>query len=130
MAYLLTKCKSMQGGAPNAMIDVLAGLGSSGKRPGNIRAELVRYVKKLVPTMDPLYHDIPLLITKGPSKGPQLISAGFVLPHQVMHFEWLHFRDSFFLPSEGPRTACANIGLNSELMTLVEIRSQRSAELI
>ena len=103
LATLACKDIQLQGGRPNAMLEVLAGLGTCGQYPSNVRTELVRYVKKLVPTMEPSAHTIPLLITKGPRKGVQQILAGLVKPHELMRFYYTNFKQVFERCIRGPQ---------------------------
>ena len=60
-------------GRPLEPLIALAKHSNYGKSPEHVRQGIVNHVKALVTTPVPLRADLPLVISKGPSVGPQLI---------------------------------------------------------
>jgi hypothetical protein len=85
--------KAYQDGLSHHEIKAGAALGSEGRHPGNIRAELLRLVGRSAPDRPVVAKaDIPVRIRRGTSFGLKITQQAFMLPHQMINTVYTNFQ--------------------------------------
>ena len=91
-------------GLTSPFIEKLASFGKWGKFEGNVHQELMRYVKKLTPLMEPEVFDCPIKIEKGPDRGLKTVPIHWCPPHM-----WLNHCMNIIQPILLPNCAVQKI---------------------
>ena len=72
---------AVEDGSTHPELCKLASMGAQGDHTGNCWRDLIRYIKSLVEVPLPVGGNIPLMITKGVSSGPDKLIQYYNLPH-------------------------------------------------